>query len=354
MYCPVCGKKQTPEKRKALKRANGTGSVYKLQGRRRRPWVAAKNRVVIGYYERKTDALEALERLSGRDLTERYNMTFADVYREWSAEHFKNITKSSANAYKISYNGFKKIYDKKFRDLRTADFQEIIDAKGGKIAITQKYKQLITQMYRWAMREEIVTQNFGQFIQIKTKEKTEKKIFTDEEIELLKNDNSETAKIILMLIYTGMRIGELFGLNISDFHDAYVIGGSKTDAGKNRVIPIRSDGREYFRYFINQATGEKLLSGYAGCRDADNFRARDYHFILKRLGIPYRPPHSTRHTFTSWAVKNGIAPEVLQRILGHTDYAITANIYTHIDIETIVNSVDVADGLLTNQKEKTP
>lgn len=48
LYCPMCGKKQVQERRKALKRANGTGTVYKLQGRRKRPWVAAKNKVVIG------------------------------------------------------------------------------------------------------------------------------------------------------------------------------------------------------------------------------------------------------------------------------------------------------------------
>ena len=89
IYCPMCGKKQVPEKRKALKRANGTGTVYKLQGRRKRPWVAAKNKVVIGYYERKTDALETLERLSGKDLTERYNMTFSEVFEAWKVEHYK-------------------------------------------------------------------------------------------------------------------------------------------------------------------------------------------------------------------------------------------------------------------------
>ena len=58
LYCLMCGKKQIPEKRKALKRANGMGTVYKLSGRRKRPWVASKNRVIIGYYPRKTDALE--------------------------------------------------------------------------------------------------------------------------------------------------------------------------------------------------------------------------------------------------------------------------------------------------------
>ena len=80
IFCPKCGKKQVHEKRKALKRANGTGSVYKLTGRRRRPWIAVKNKVVIGYYEKKTDALEALEHFSGQVLTQRYNMTFSDIY----------------------------------------------------------------------------------------------------------------------------------------------------------------------------------------------------------------------------------------------------------------------------------
>lgn len=67
-FCLSCGAKQIQEKRKTLKRANGTGTVYKLQGRRKRPWVAAKNKVVIGYYETKTAALEALNRLTGRSI----------------------------------------------------------------------------------------------------------------------------------------------------------------------------------------------------------------------------------------------------------------------------------------------
>ena len=91
-YCPACGKKQTgTPPRKSLKRANGTGTVYKLSGRRRRPWVAAKNKVIIGYYERITDALEALEKLYGRGLSERYNMTFAEVFEVWQAEDYQEI-----------------------------------------------------------------------------------------------------------------------------------------------------------------------------------------------------------------------------------------------------------------------
>ncbi len=48
------------------------------------------------------------------------------------------------------------------------------------------------------------------------------------EISKLEADGSDTAKIILMLIYTGMRIGELFSLPTKDYHKDYVIGGKKT------------------------------------------------------------------------------------------------------------------------------
>lgn len=337
----MCGKKQAPEKRKALKRANGTGTVYKMQGRRKRPWVAAKNKIVIGYYERKTDALEALERLSGKDLTERYNMTFSDVFKDWSEEHYKEVGKSGETSYNVAYKTFEPLHDKKFRGLRTKDFQAIIDQKKDKSYSTlSKDKQLLTQMSTWAMREEIITTNFAKFVKLPENEKTEKEIFTEKEIKKIEADGSETAKIILMLLATGMRIGELFSLSVDDYHDTYVIGGSKTEAGRDRVIPIRPEGRKHFKYFVSQATGPQLLSGYTGNKDAKNYRSRDYYPLLKKLGIGKKPPHSIRHTYTSRAVKEKMAPEILQKILGHADYSTTANIYTHIDIDTLVKAVD--------------
>lgn len=205
VYCPMCGKKQVQEKRKALKRANGTGTVYKLQGRRKRPWVAAKNRVVIGYYERKTDALEALERLSGKDLTERYNMTFAEVFETWKAEHYKEIGPKGVESYDRAFAVFSPIHEKKFRDLRTADFQSVLDAHMKKSHSTvSKYKQLLTQMSQWAIREEICTTNFAKFVRLPESVKKEREIFTDEEIQKIEADGSETSRIILMLLSTGM------------------------------------------------------------------------------------------------------------------------------------------------------
>lgn len=325
---------------KAMRRANGTGTVYKLAGRRRRPWVAAKQKIIIGYYPTKKEAVVALERLTGKDITERYNLTFAQVFGAWKAEHYKEIGPNGIETYEGAFKVYETLWNQKFRDLKTADFQGIIDNHMHKSHSTvAKYKQLITQMSNWAMREELITTNFAKFVRIPENVKKEKEIFTDAEIKKLEADGSETAMIILMLIYTGMRIGELFSLPLADYHKEYLIGGEKTEAGRNRIIPIRPEGIRYFEYFANKATGPLLISGYEGQKTIENFRRRDYYPLLAKLKIQRKTPHSTRHTYASWARKVGIAPETLQKILGHANYSTTANIYVHTSSEELVQAV---------------
>ena len=341
VYCHMCGKKQVQERRKALKRANGTGTVYKLSGRRKRPWVAAKGKVIIGYYETKTAALEALGKLVGKDITERYNMTFKDVFEEWKKEHYREITDAGIETYDHAFTVFEPLHKKTFRHLKTADFQAVIDQHMHKSHSTvSKYKQLLTQMSKWAMREEIITTNLAAFVKIPENVKKEKEIFADADIKKLEENNSEAARIVLMLLATGMRSGELFSLPLSDYHETYVVGGEKTEAGRNRVIPIKPDGRKHFEYFASQATGELLLSGYTGQKTINNYRVRDYYPLLERLGIERKTPHATRHTYASMARKNGMQPEVLQKILGHSDYSTTANIYVHTEIDELISAVE--------------
>jgi integrase len=340
-FCPYCGIRQDREPRKALKRANGTGTVYKLQGRRRKPWAAAKGNTITGYYETKTAATEALNRLAGRSLDERYNMTFAEVFEAWKEEHYKEITNAGRASYNRAFDVFAPLHKKKFRELRTADFQAVLNPYMKQSHSTlSKHKQLITQMSAWAIREELITTNFAGFVKLPENVKKEKEIFSDADIEKLEADGSEAAKIVLMLIYTGMRIGELFALPLEDYHETYVVGGEKTEAGRNRIIPIRPEGRGYFRYFAKQADGPLLLSGYTGQRVPNNFRRRDYYPLLDKLGIERKTPHATRHTYASRARRGGMPPEILQKILGHADYSTTANIYVHTDVEELVKAVE--------------
>lgn len=70
VYCPHCGKKQVAAPKKHRKRANGTGTVYKMAGKRAKPWAAQKNGVWIGAYPTREEASRALERLADREITD--------------------------------------------------------------------------------------------------------------------------------------------------------------------------------------------------------------------------------------------------------------------------------------------
>ena len=298
--------------------------------------------------------MEALERMAAMDVSEKYNMTFAQVFEAWKEEHYRDITAAGIATYENSFKVFAELHERKFRSLRTADFQRVMDRHMDKTHSTlSKYKQLLTQISRWAMREEIITTNFATYVRLPENVRKEKEIFTAAEIAALEaaSGDSDAAKIVLMLIYTGMRIGELFKLPLSDYHGNYVIGGEKSAAGRNRVIPIRPEGRGFFAYFAAIATGELLLSGYAGSHDAHHFRARDYYPLLKRLEIRKISPHATRHTYASEARRMGMPPEILQKILGHANYSTTAEIYVHTEISTLIAAVEAPAsnyGLVSN------
>jgi len=344
-FCNWCGKKQTSEPRKYRKRPNGAGTVYKLTGRRSRPWAAAKCGIIIGYYETRADGLEALEKLAGKDITEYFNMTFDEVYESWKAEHFREISPKGVEGYEEAYDHFEAIHDVKFRSLKTVDYQKEVDKRieaGKSRSSTEKDRQLIGQMCKWAMREEIITVNYAQFIKLQDEHRKEKEIFTKSEIALFEKaaESDDTAKLICMLLSTGMRIGELFALPVADVHDKYVVGGEKTEAGKNRTIPIREEGRKYFQYFLSRAGDGLLIDGYSGNKKPENFRKREYYDLLEHLNIAKKTPHATRHTYATRAVDEGVSPEVLQKVLGHSKYEVTVECYYHTNAEKLVKAVD--------------
>jgi integrase len=346
VYCHICGKKQQSEAVKKLRRAKGTGTVYKLSGRRRKPWAAAKDGIIIGYYETKAEGQDAISKFAGRTVPERLGAAFSDVYEEWKTEHFRDLTRKGVEGYENAYKQFATLHNRKMSELRTADFQSVIDsliALGRSRSTTGKAKALVMQMSRWAMREEIITTNFAQFVKLQPGKRKEKPTFSKEDIGKLTDASAidETARIILMLIHTGMRIGELFSMSKQDVHGNYCIGGEKTEAGRNRVIPIPAVVRPHFEYFMQLvADGPLLLSGYAGDRNVNNFRRRCYYPLLDKLGIDRKSPHCTRHTFASRAVAAGVKPEHLQKILGHTDYSVTAEVYVHADAAELIRAVE--------------
>ena len=356
-YCPWCGTSREPEKRRTLKRANGMGSVYKASGRRRKPWTAImvvdKRRVCLGYFQEKTEALRCLEDHQTKPMTAHYNYTVQDIYNEWKSSYFVNLTAAGIEGYEAAWKRLSSVKEMKMRDIRTRNLQEIIDTavvvskdKERPLSISGKEKiiQLSSQLCQKAMEYDIINKNYAQFVILKREEKPEKQIFSPADIAKLEKDAAnKTSRIILTLIYSGMRINELFTLKIENIHlkEGYMVGGEKTAAGRNRQMPIHAKIKPYLtEWIISAKPGQGLLltdSKGGQIRD-DNFRKREYYPKLEELGIEKKNPHCTRHTFATLMRKGGVREEVLSKIMGHTTFTMTDK-YLHKDLEDMLSAI---------------
>ncbi len=359
VFCSWCGKKQTAEKRKSRRRANAQGSVYKVSGNRRKPYIAVlpckydkdgnARRTTLGYYETKTEALNALNEAVAANITDKINMTLENIFECWKSAHYRDLSKQAIDAYNAAWKYLITYSSKKFRDLKASDIQICIDdavSKGKSKATCEKIRSLYSQLCKYAMSQDIISQNYSQFLKLPKSSKKEKEIFTESEIQLLlSNDNNETAMIILILIFSGMRIGELFDIKkekvyLNDTYP-YLIGGKKTEARTNRIIPIHSSILRYIKYFYLKP-GKYLISNSIGNRmNEKNFRERNYYPLLQKVGISKKTPHSTRHTFATVLQANGAKPEDLIKVIGHADYEITTENYIHQDIKKLSNMIEL-------------
>lgn len=354
-FCNWCGKKQTVKKKRSRKRANSQGSVYKLSGNRSKPWAAIlpckydnegnQKRTILGYYATKTEALNDLNVAVASNTTDRINMTLSDIFNAWKPIAYRELSDKSIKAYDTAYNHLKPLHKMKIKDIRANDVQKIIDSKPEHAEACKKIRVLYSQLCKHAMSMDIISQNYSQFLKIPKSVKDEKKVFTKEQIKQIfsiAESGNETAMIIIIMIYCGMRIGEILDIKheFVNITEGYMIGGKKTAAGKNRIVPFNDKIIKFIEHFYYK-NGEYLIPNESnGKKDASNFRKREFYPFLESIGITGITPHSTRHTFATLGQAAGIAPEDMIKLIGHTDYTTTTEHYIHQNLEKLKNAIN--------------
>lgn len=351
-YCMYCGKNQLEEPaRKKHYRPHGHGSISYYKNCPKNPYratvkVNGKTKS-LGYFPTSKDADRAItEYMAAYDesVSPRIDWTLEHFYNEWSEKTFPNLSKGGKYSHISSWKHLQKLHKKKMKDLKTGDYQDIIDDvldSGGGVPTCQKIRNLISRLCEEAMKNDVIDKNYASLLEIPTYVSREKDIFSDEEIERLKeHDEDDMAKYILILIYTGLRVGELLALTPQSINldEWYFIGGSKTKAGKNRTVPILPQIQKYFVYFVEKCPSEES-SIYPYQSDA--FRRGFYDYLVKlniltneetqKGKLPRLTPHCTRHTFASLARKANVEKDVLIRVMGHSDYKITDDVYVSMD-----------------------
>ena len=343
IYCRHCGKKQITE-RKHKKRANGTGCINKLSGNRARPWMARKNDVLIGTFATRTEAQKALERLTDTEVNDKYNLTFKQVYERWHTEHKREITEKTLKDYEWAFKLCEPIHDKKIRNILRSDYQALIIAQeeqGKSKGTCNKLRVVLGMLGRWAYEEGITLTNNADNLSTTAKQLSTREIFLDADIKAISNSKENAADIALILISCGCRPGELFKVPLVDCHEDYFIGGSKTEAGKNRVIPIGKEGLSAYQKIKKEAEAKNaplLIEGYKGSHVYSNYAKREWKTLMEEIGRPGYTPYSCRHTFITNAIKGGMDLPVLEAIVGHVDRE-TTRIYTHLRADDLVEAV---------------
>ncbi|MDF2548781.1 MAG: integrase [Anaerosolibacter sp.] len=339
-----------------MKNPNGYGSVYKLSGKRRKPFVARKTigwdkegkqtYQTIGYYENRKDAMQALAEFNKNPYSiESSTITFKEIYDQWKEGKFEGISRSAINGYNAAFDTSLELHEMKFVDIRTKHMQDVIRSSGKGHGTLRKIKVLFNQLYKFAMENDIVSKDYSQFVDIgKNTGESSRKVFTTSEIERLFDvvNHIEYVDTILIMIYTGLRIGELLIVKTSniDLDNRTMIAGIKTEAGKDRVIPINdkifdmvaSRASLGHKYLITNNEGKSI--GYY------NYLKEKFTPIMEQLGFDHKP-HDCRHTFATLMSNAGADTIALQKIIGHASYSTTASIYTHKDIEQLKKAISL-------------
>lgn len=340
-----------------MKKANGNGSVSKLSGIRRKPYIARVTlgwdestgrqiRKTIGTYVTQKEAQKALiDYLDNPYDLDLSNILFKDVYEKWSKLKYPKVSHSAILGYQSAYNNVEKLHNMKIKDIKARHLQEAIDSCSKGQATKKKIKFLFGQMFAYAMQNDIITKDYSEFVDIgKASEESKREPFSNKEIELLWKhiDDIEFIDTILIMIYSGFRIGELLELEIKniDLVNMTMTGGLKTEAGKNRLVPIHPKIFPLIEKRYNK-DNQYLIINFKGKKmKYDNYYKEKFIPIMEQLNMKHRP-HDCRHTFATLLSNANANATAIKKMIGHESYATTEKIYTHKDIEELRKNVEL-------------
>jgi integrase len=325
-----------------MRNSNGYGSISKLSGARRKPWIVRITSEIsfdeetkkytqvqkpLGYYATRQEAIKALADYNDDpyDLNIR-SVTLDQIY-ELTEPSF---TEGRRGNYKAAYKYLEPIKDTPIREIKAAQMQRCIDS----CTTTQQgeIKTLLHKIYDYALRNEIIDKNPSKYLTSNTVP-TQKKyeILTLEQISAISDIDSWWSKILMMLLYSGMRTKELLEIKPEwiDIDNACIDIQKAKNRPSLRKIPIHSHvipiWEDYKDFGCN-------LYGYTHDGLNKAFKLQCGHTA-----------HDCRHTFTTYMHKAKCDPLILQLLLGHRPSTITERVYTHLGIEELRESLEMLD-----------
>lgn len=342
-----------------MKLPNGYGSITKLSGNRRKPYMVRISagydwneetltnrpiRHILGYYRTRKEALEALSQYNANpyDLNKK-DVTFGELYTQWSTIKYTRLAESSISCYKAAYNYCKSIENTPISSLKLGNLQNIINNCPHGSNTKKVIKGIMTNVFDFAMQNDIINKNYAAFIEIEASDPVyERSIFTENEVNLLwtLSDKYE-ARILLILLYSGMRVNELLKMPRECCHlDEYYLDIQQAkNKSSVRKVPIHNKIYKFIEDFYNKNTKMLVTNDLNSNILYNNFVNREFKRLMDELNTSHKL-HDTRHTFITLGHQYKLNELCLKKIVGHSPDNITQKVYTHIEVPEMLKEIN--------------
>jgi integrase len=368
------------------------GHVYKAGKRGRQVWYGRYREPVFedGKWKRvqrnvrlgtstelstRNDALIALarflQRLQPGTRAEAFYSAREFVEREWMARIFPTLKASTQSSYRTNLNRYVLPWlgEKRLREMRKGEVQAWLSALSESGLSRQTVKNIwsaLSSVLRSAVDWGYIEVNPAHGVRLPARQP---KAFVflpapEQVVEILKQLPEPSFTLMLVLVGTGLRVGEAIGLQREDidlnrknltvrrdvWHGRV---NSPKYAASERVVPL---GPILAKHLEERITTGKdwLFEGSSGkALDPRNLAKRQLHPVLDRLGIPRFSWHRLRKLHSTYLGDMSVSPRIMQAQLGHADAALTLNIYTQIIPESQRRAIENLEGLLFLNVPKT-
>lgn len=350
-----------------MKSANGMGTISKLKGNRRKPYMlrSAKyfdevekkfKREVIGYYATRKEAeIDKIAYFNG-DLDKKTisknkekGITFEQIYNKWLTTK-GDVKKGTLTNYKTNFKRSEKLHKMEIKKINGIFLQELFNKLDLTNATLRNLKSFWTNIWDFAILNDFCDKNYPNFLKTPAIEKGNKtsdreRPFSFEEINILweyiYKDKYKVADLILFLCYTGLRADELLNIkpkNVNLKLGYIEIENSKTNAGlrqvpiSEKILPIVRKRLDFKNEFLFLRKDKEIFS----------YDTLDDHFryTCKELNLSYHTLHDCRHTFATLLSDANVDREAIIKMIGHSNYKTTSKTYIHKSIEKLKNEVN--------------
>ena len=213
-----------------MRAPNGFGTVARLSGNRRRPFIIKKVTGwndkghpiydIIGYAATREEGLMFLSEYNRNPWdVDRAKITMKELFELWKEKKAPKLGKSSRSSLYSAFKYCSVLWDKIYKQIRSYQMQETIDDCGRGYSTQAAIKNLWGHLDRFALELDIITHCYSNLLTSDPVLPTSRLPFSRDEVTTVwKHQKKPWVDTVLILIYSGWRISELLNLKPEDIN----------------------------------------------------------------------------------------------------------------------------------------